>query len=65
MKVSIANTLHRSKGEQFALHAKALPGSPYDGHTLATIIPDMESTIGNRMDQRKKSLANKVMCPLS
>jgi transposase, IS5 family len=39
--------LHRSKGGQFALHAKALPGNPYDGHTLAEIIPDMEKTIGN------------------
>jgi IS5 family transposase len=25
----------------------ALPGNPYDGHTLATVIPDMEKTIGN------------------
>ena len=47
VKVSIATTLHRSKGGQFALHAKALPGSPYDGHTLATVIADMERTIGN------------------
>jgi transposase, IS5 family len=39
--------LHRSKGGQFALHAKALSGNPYDGHTLAEIIPDMEKTIGN------------------
>ena len=51
VKVSIATTLHRSKGGQFALHAKALPGSPYDGHTLATIIPDMESTIGNGIER--------------
>ena len=36
----------RSKGGQFALHAMALPGNPYDGHTLATVIPDMEKTIG-------------------
>jgi IS5 family transposase len=47
VKVSIATTLHRSKGGQFAIHAMALPGNPYDGHTLATIIPDMEKTIGN------------------
>ena len=40
----IATTLHRSKGGQFALHAKALPGNPYDGHTLADVIPDMESS---------------------
>ena len=47
VKVSIATTLQRSKGGQFALHAMALPGNPYDGHTLATVIPDMEQTIGN------------------
>jgi IS5 family transposase len=46
VKVSIATTLHRSKGGQFALHAKALPGNPYDGHTLAQIVPDMEAMLG-------------------
>ena len=51
VKVSIATTLHRSKGGLFALHAKALPGNPYDGHTLAEIIPDMEKTIGNSIDR--------------
>jgi IS5 family transposase len=45
VKVSIATTLHRSRGGQFALHAMALPGNPYDSHTLATVIPDMERTI--------------------
>ncbi len=25
---------------------KALPGNPYDGHTLETVIPDMERQIG-------------------
>jgi IS5 family transposase len=47
VKVSVATTLKRSKGGQFALPAKALPGNPYDGHTLAAVIPDMEKTIGN------------------
>jgi IS5 family transposase len=51
VKVSVATTLHRSKGGQFALHAKALPGNPYDGHTLAEIIPDMEKTIGMGLDR--------------
>jgi len=46
VKVSIATTLRRSKGGQFALHAKALPGNPYDGHTLGTVIPEMEAMIG-------------------
>lgn len=46
LKASIATTLNRSKGGQFAIHAKALPGRPYDGHTLATIIPDIEKLTG-------------------
>lgn len=49
VKVSIATTLKRCRGGQFALHAMALPGNPYDGHTLATVIPDMEKTIGNEI----------------
>ncbi|KAB2674919.1 IS5 family transposase [Brucella tritici] len=49
VKVSVATTLKRSKGGQFALHAKALPGKPYDGHTLATVIPDIETTVGNEL----------------
>ena len=46
VKVSVATTLHRSKGGQFVTHVKALPGNPYDGHTLETVIPAMESQIG-------------------
>jgi len=30
---------------------KALPGNPYDGHTLATVIPDMEALIGNIIER--------------
>jgi IS5 family transposase len=47
VKVSVATTLRHSKGGQFATHAQALPGNPYDGHTLATVIPDMEALVGN------------------
>lgn len=45
VKVSLATTLHRSKGGQFIAHAKALPGNPYDGHTLAAVIPEIEMQI--------------------
>ena len=31
---------------QFIAHAKALPGNPYVGHTLATVIPEIETQIG-------------------
>ena len=44
--MSLATTLHRSKGGQFIADAKALPGNPYDGHTLATVIPEIEAQIG-------------------
>ena len=47
VKVSVATTIGHAKGGQFVTHVKALPGSPYDGHTLATVIPDMEALIGN------------------
>jgi hypothetical protein len=37
--VSVATTLAHAKGGQFVTHVKALPGNPYDGHTLKTVIP--------------------------
>src|SRR5207302_1718635 len=38
VKVSVATTLSRAKGGQFVTHAKSLPGNPYDGHTLKTVL---------------------------
>ena len=46
VKLSVATTLARSKGGQFIAHVKALPGNPYDGHTLKTVIPEIETQIG-------------------
>jgi transposase, IS5 family len=51
VKVSVATTLHRSRGGQFATHVAALPGNPYDGHTLATVIPAMQALVGNTLDR--------------
>jgi transposase, IS5 family len=51
VKVSIATTLSRARGGQFVTHAKALPGNPYDGHTPATVITDMERLIGNIIER--------------
>lgn len=51
VKVSIATPLIRCKGGQFVAHAKALPGNPYDGHTLGVIIPDLEKQIGVSLDR--------------
>ena len=46
VKASVSTTLKRSKGGQFAIHAKALPGRPYDGHTLEKVIPEIETLTG-------------------
>jgi transposase, IS5 family len=51
VKVSVATTLAHAKGGQFVTHVKALPGNPYDGHTLETVIPDMEALIGNIIER--------------
>jgi IS5 family transposase len=49
VKVSVATTHHHAKGGQFVTHAKALPGNPYDGHTLANVTSDMEALVGNAL----------------
>ncbi len=46
VKVSVATPIQRSKGGQFVAHIKALPGAPYDGHTLETVLPEIEDQIG-------------------
>jgi transposase, IS5 family len=46
VKVSVATTIARARGGQFVTHVKALPGNPYDGHTLVTVIPHIEALIG-------------------
>jgi IS5 family transposase len=51
VKVSVVTTAHRSKGGEFVTHIAALPGNPYDGHTLATVIPAMEAMVGNTLER--------------
>jgi transposase, IS5 family len=46
IKVSIVTTNARAPGGQFVLQAKALPGNPYDGHTLRAAIADTERLTG-------------------
>jgi transposase, IS5 family len=45
-KVSIVTPVTAAKGGQFVLHAKALHGNPYDGHTLGPVIADLEKLTG-------------------
>ena len=46
VKVSVATPEQRCKGGQFVAHVAALPGNPYDGHTLAAVIPAITRQIG-------------------
>jgi IS5 family transposase len=51
VKASIVTTNARAPGGQFVLHAKALPGNPYDGHTLANVIDATESLTGRVIER--------------
>jgi transposase, IS5 family len=51
VKVSIVTTNKRAPGGQFILHAKALPGNPYDGHTLRTVIEETEKLTGREIER--------------
>jgi transposase, IS5 family len=46
VKVSVATTNAVAPGGQFVLGARALPGNPYDGHTLAAQIAQAERITG-------------------
>jgi IS5 family transposase len=45
-KVSIATPATKPKGGQFVLHAKALHGNPFDGHTLGPVVTELEMLTG-------------------
>jgi len=45
-KVSVATPVTKPRGGQFVLHAKALHGNPFDGHTLGPVVAAMETLTG-------------------
>jgi transposase, IS5 family len=51
VKVSIVTTNARAPGGQFVLHARALPGNPYDGHTLREAIEDTQKLTGCEIER--------------
>ena len=51
VKVSIVTTNRRCKDGRFVLHAKALPGNPYDGHILAEVIAETEKLTGREIER--------------
>jgi len=59
VKVSVVTTNARAPGGQFvsasakqsALHATALPGNPYDGRTLRTVIEDTQRLTGREFER--------------
>ncbi len=51
VKVSLTTTNKRAKGGQFILHAKALLGNPYDGHTLAEVLAETQALTGREIER--------------
>jgi IS5 family transposase len=51
VKASIVTTNARAPGGQFVLHAKALPGNPYDGHTLRDVIEGTQKLTGCEIER--------------
>ena len=51
VKASIVTTNARTPGGQFVLHARALPGNPYDGHTLGAVIEATERLTGREIER--------------
>ena len=51
VKVSLTTTNRRCKGGQFILHAKALPGNPYDGHTLREVLEETQELTGREIER--------------
>ncbi len=49
VKCSLAVTNARAAGGQFVLAARTVPGNPYDGHTLAGQIDQVEALTGRRV----------------
>src|SRR5829696_7359069 len=54
VKVSIATTNAVAPGGQFVLGARALPGNPYDGHTLADQIAQAERITGTAVERLRR-----------
>jgi IS5 family transposase len=45
-KVSVTTPVTKPQGGQFVLHAKALHGNPFDGHTLKSTVAETEKLTG-------------------
>src|SRR6202049_4152849 len=63
VKVSVATTPKRCNGGQFVVHLQALPGNPYHGHKLATVIPAIEQLIGNTIERLHADAGDQVGGP--
>ena len=48
----IINMKHElAPGGRFVVHARALPGNPYDGHTLRGVIEDTQRLTGREIER--------------
>lgn len=52
----------RRQGGQFVVHVKALPGNPYDGHTLGVVLPEIEKQIADDRARCRRSRLSRPQC---
>jgi IS5 family transposase len=51
VKASVVTTNAWVPGDQYVLHARTLPGNPYDGHTLGAVIEATERLTGREIER--------------
>jgi IS5 family transposase len=64
-KVSVATSASKPTGGQFVLHANALYGSPFDGHTLGPVVAELDALTGieTRRIHVDKDYRSSLRCP--
>jgi transposase, IS5 family len=62
-KVSVITPVTAPKGGQFVLHAKALSGNPFDGHTLGPMIANLERLTGVEVRRRLRQCGARCRGP--
>ena len=65
VKASIVTTNARAPGGLFVLHAKSLPGNPYDGHTLRDVIDDTQKLTGCKIARLRRQGLPRPRCAKS
>jgi hypothetical protein len=66
-RVVFTNAIFHATGKAFAtlmvLHAKSLPGNPYDGHTLRDVIEDTQRSARSLLNHQRMGTGSRSFDP--